>query len=149
MPRPPALKDLLARSSSTKESYKESKKDVKKYESSSDSESEDERESKNSSSKRFTSEKSSVSDDQLDELLREWSKIKKTIVEYEEKEAKCKKLIAKLMDEEDSDSLFSDSYIVKRRIQKRKTITQKDLPSEVWDKYARQIQFPVFTLKKI
>ncbi len=126
---PPSLKSLM-----------HSKKKEQSISSSSDSDDEP---------KRFTSKDSSVSDKQLEQLLMQWSKVKKDILELEEKEKKYKKLISNLMEDDNTDSLFSDTYVVKRRIQKRKTVSQKDLPVDIWERYAKQSEFPVFTLKKI
>lgn len=133
---PPPLNSILYKK-------KESTESRKKYDSES-SQSEDE-----DSPKRFTSKKIPVSDEDLEQLFSQWSKLKKTATELEEKEKQIKKAISNLMDDDETDSLFSDTYTVKRRIQKRRTLSQKDVPEDIWQKYSKEVKFPVYTLKKI
>ena len=139
MPQPPSLKELMKKNKNLKQTYSRE----------SESDSEDSPRLSDTNQKRFTSKKANISDEKLETLLKEWAYTKKRLTELEETEKKYKDSITKLMNKEDTDSLFSDSYIVKRRIQKRKTISQKDLPQELWEKYAKQIEYPVITLKKL
>lgn len=90
-----------------------------------------------------------LSSSELESLLAEWSKIKSQISDLTTKEEKCKKLIHRLLDKEDDDSLYSDNYKVTRRIMSRSQIVRAEVPKDVWDQYSKKISYPVLYLKKI
>ncbi|MDD4931764.1 MAG: hypothetical protein PHG66_06510 [Candidatus Colwellbacteria bacterium] len=92
---------------------------------------------------------SSISDERLDDLMKEWSKVKRNISELEDREKSIKALVTDIMKDENVDSLYTDSYNVVRKIQKRSTVSQKDLPEEIWRKYSKTSEFPVFYLKRV
>lgn len=102
-----------------------------------------------SPSHRSESRSDSISDEKLDELMREWSKVKRNISELEDREKSIKMLVTDIMKDEKVSSLYTDSYKVVRKIQKRSTVTQKDLPEEIWRKYSKTSEFPVFYLKRV
>jgi predicted phage-related endonuclease len=89
-----------------------------------------------------------ISDDKLEDLMREWSKVKIKISELEDREKSIKTLVTDIMKDEGVDSLYTDNYKVTRRTQRRSTVSQKDLPEEVWRKYSKTSEFSVFYLKK-
>ncbi len=90
----------------------------------------------------------SMSEKYLEDLLNEWTKIKEQLSKLEEKQDKIKKLVGRMMDEEKETSFETDSYRVSRRTQTRKSVAQKDLPKDIWDKYSKETTFPVFTVKR-
>jgi predicted phage-related endonuclease len=92
---------------------------------------------------------SSITEEKLDDLLREWSKVKRQISELEGREKSIKELIVDIMKEEGVDSLYTDNYGVVKRIQKRLSVSQKDLPDDIWKRYAKSTEFPVFYLKRV
>ena len=96
-----------------------------------------------------SSSRSNISDEKLEDLMKEWSKVKRNISELEEREKSIKELVSDIMKDESVDSLYTDNYKVVRKIQKRSTVSQKDLPDDIWKKYSRISEFPVFYLKRL
>lgn len=94
-------------------------------------------------------ETSDISDEKLDELMKEWSKVKRQISDLEIREKSIKEFISDIMKDEGISSLNTDNYQVTRRLQKRSTVSQKDLPEEIWKKYSKTSEFPVYYLKRI
>ena len=93
--------------------------------------------------------KSDISDDKLEDLMREWSKVKRQLYEIEEREKSIKSLVADIMNEKDTESIYTDNYKVTKKIQQRSTVSQKDLPEEIWKKYSKVSTFPVYYLKRL
>lgn len=100
------------------------------------------------SDSRSSDRSSSISDERLEDLMKEWSKVKRNISELEDREKSIKVLVTDIMKDEKVDSLYTDNYKVVRRMQKRSTVSQKDLPEELWRKYSKTSEFPVFYLKR-
>ncbi len=90
-----------------------------------------------------------LSEQELDTLLNEWSKVKSQKSKLEEREEKIKKLVMDIMDKQDTNKLYSDNYEVTHREQKRSFISQKDLPEDLWEKYKKTTKFSVVTLKRL
>lgn len=92
---------------------------------------------------------------EVEDLLKEWSKIKRQRAILEEQEDNIKELVAELMDKNSNrnkkgaDILESENYYVTRRTQKRSTISQKDVPRDIWDKYSKTSEYKVYTLKRV
>lgn len=93
--------------------------------------------------------KSGVSDEKLEKLLAEWSKVKHQISQLEHREQDIKELISDIMKEEKTTSLYTENYKVSKKIQSRSHLSQKDVPRDIWDKYSKKIEYPVFHLKRI
>lgn len=90
-----------------------------------------------------------ISDDKLEDLMKEWSKVKRQISELDDREKSIKALVTDIMKDENVSSLYTENYKVERKIQRRSTVSQKDLPEDVWKKYSKTSEFPVFYLKRI
>lgn len=88
-------------------------------------------------------------DEKLDKLLNEWSKIKHQTSQLEQREKKIKELVAEIMNENKSDTIYSENYKVTRRIQNKTHVSQQDVPQEIWEKYAKKSSFPAFYLKRV
>lgn len=94
-------------------------------------------------------ETSDISDEKLDELMKEWSKVKRQISDLETREKSIKEFISDIMKDEGITFLNTDNYQVTKRLQKRSTVSQKDLPEEIWKKYSKTSEFPVYYLKRV
>lgn len=105
---------------------------------------------KSNKSSKFTSESTNrISDEKLEDLMKEWSRVKRQISELEDREKSIKELVNDIMKEENVDSLYTDNYKVTRKIQKRYTVSQRDLPEDIWKKYSKKSEFPVLYLKRV
>lgn len=101
------------------------------------------------SSKSRNSRNSDISEEKLEDLMREWSKVKRNISELEDREKTIKSIVTDIMKDENVDSLYTDNYQVVKKVQKRSSVSQKDLPEDVWKKYSKVSEFPVFYLKRV
>lgn len=90
-----------------------------------------------------------VSDEKLDELMRDWSKVKSKISELEEREKSIKDLITNIMNDNKSDILTTENYNVKRRYMEKSTISKKDVPNDIWEKYSKISKYSAMYLKRL
>lgn len=90
-----------------------------------------------------------VSDEKLDELMRDWSKVKSKISELEEREKSIKDLITNIMNDNKSDTLTTENYNVKRRYMEKATISKKDVPNDIWEKYSKISKYSAMYLKRL
>ena len=80
----------------------------------------------------------------VDLLLQKWDEAKKQIADLEERITKYKKAADKLMEEDNT--LVGKNFSLTKRTMTRETITKRDVPSEVWSKYAKRVSFPAYYL---
>lgn len=88
-------------------------------------------------------------DDKLDKLLHEWSKVKHQISQLEQREKDIKNFVMDTMIEQKTNSLHTENYKVYRRLQKKSHISKDMMPDELWSKYSKKIEYPVFYLRRI
>jgi hypothetical protein len=86
--------------------------------------------------------------EKIDEVLTKWNEIKKQKQRLEEEEEDIKYVIKDLLYELNKSSLSGRKYTVEQKIQTRKTISRKDLPPEIFDKYYKESSTKVLYLKK-
>jgi len=91
---------------------------------------------------------SNVDQQDIDDLLTSWSNAKEQIAGLENSIEKYKRLATRILNRTNTELLQGGSYTLKKRIQSRHTICQKDVPKEVWSRYAKCSEFPVFYLSK-
>ena len=88
-----------------------------------------------------------ISNEEIDSLLNEWNKIKTELSKLSKKDDKCKKLIHNILDLRKTDQLTSTNFKVNRRKMSRLQINKSDVPGDIWDKYSKNITYPVLYLK--
>ncbi len=91
---------------------------------------------------------SNVDQQDIDDLLTNWSHAKEQIADLENRIEKYKRLATRILTRTNTDLLQGGTYTLKKRIQARHTLGQKDVPKEVWSRYAKRSEFPVFYLSK-
>lgn len=91
----------------------------------------------------------SVSPEKLEELFKEWKSIKKQMSELETRETEIKDLIKDLMREVRSDRLKGLKYVVEQKSQSRTTMSKKDVPEDIWEKYSKTSTCKVLYLKRL
>ena len=92
---------------------------------------------------------SDLTDAEVEKLLSEWFKLKKQMKKLEEQDEKIKKLIHKEMDKQDVNKLESKNYVCNRRAGGRETLQKKDVPTSIWEQYAKKTNFKTLTLRKL
>lgn len=87
-------------------------------------------------------------DSDINTLLQRWNDTKEKIKEYEMKCEKYKKIAEKLMEKSGATHLTGDVYKVERRDISKSSIAKKNVPSDIWEKYATTASYSAFYLKK-
>ena len=91
---------------------------------------------------------SHVNQDDVTKLLEKWSLARDQIADLEVSIEKYKRLAAKIMTHDDTNSISSDVYTLKKRDLSRQSLARADVPSEVWTKYAKSSKFSAYYLTK-
>ena len=86
--------------------------------------------------------------DDVDTLLKKWDETKEQISLLEKKLEKYKKYAERIMDNEDKDEINNSRYSLTRRNMSRTTLSKDDIPKDIWSKYARNINYPMYILRK-
>lgn len=89
-----------------------------------------------------------ISKDKVDELLSRWNGLKRQKSDIEQEEEEIKELIKELMSETGKNYLDGRKYSAELKKQSRKTISRKDLPEDLWDKYCKTSSCEILYLKK-
>ena len=86
----------------------------------------------------------------MDDLLTKWKMLHDESATLEKKKQKIRQKIEKIMTEQGSGSYENTDFKVVQRVQNRASITQKNVPPDIWDKYAtiNRVQFISITPKK-
>ena len=91
---------------------------------------------------------SSVNATDIATLLERWSEAKAELAELEKKVEKYKRLANRVMDQQGGNELSSTYYTLKRKNMSRTTISKRDVPKQVWDRYARTCSYPAYYLSE-
>jgi hypothetical protein len=82
------------------------------------------------------------------ELLEKWYDAKQQISELEDKIEKYKKIADNIMDHKNTDTLSCDKYTLSKKDMNKTSISKKDLPIEIWEKYSKESFYSAFYLSK-
>jgi len=86
--------------------------------------------------------------DDINTLLEKWNDTKEQISLLEKKLEKYKKYAERIMDNEDKDEIINSYYSLTRRNMSRMTLSKDDMPKDIWIKYSRNINYPMYILRK-
>ena len=84
----------------------------------------------------------------IDDLLNKWHQTKKEISELEKKLDKYKKYAKSIMEDSECDEIKNSKFTLKRKNINKIVLTKKDVPPEIYKKYASTSNFDMFTLKE-
>lgn len=90
-----------------------------------------------------------MSSKDIDELLEIWNETKTKIADLEKKCDKYKQYCERLMKKMNVDILSGSRYYVSRSQVTRSTMSKKDVPDDVWNKYASKCTYPSYYVKKV
>ena len=88
------------------------------------------------------------SNEDIDTLLEKWYETKQQIALLEKKCDKYKKYAEKIMNNSDISQLSNNLYTLTKREMSRDVLSKDDLPKEIWNKYSRNISYPMYLIKK-
>ena len=81
--------------------------------------------------------------------LRDWYEMKQTISELTKKCEKQRKIAEKIMKDENINIIKQGGMKVERKIQQKTSVNKKNIPKEVWEKYATISRYDAFYMKKL
>lgn len=82
------------------------------------------------------------------ETVEKFLEIKKQLSELEKRHEKYRKWIESYMEKEQMMEIEHDNITIKLTKQQRESVSKKDLPPEVWSKYAKRTSFNVIKVSK-
>ena len=89
---------------------------------------------------------SNVSEPDIANLLQRWHADKAQIAASEQRIEKYKRLANKILNNIGKDTVSSANYALRRSQISRTTIAKRDVPVQVWEKYARSCTYPAYYL---
>jgi hypothetical protein len=85
-----------------------------------------------------------INEKDIEDLLEKWHKTKKDISDLEAKCDKYKKLAEKILTTTGANSVSSSTYKLTRKNMSRETLAKKDVPTDVWNKYSRKVEYSAY-----
>jgi hypothetical protein len=83
---------------------------------------------------------SNLSKKEIEQLIISFQEVKQQIKEFEEQESLLKKEIIQIMKDYEVSELKGKTCRVQLRSMSRQTISKKDVPSDIWDRYSKTSQ---------
>lgn len=84
----------------------------------------------------------------LDDLLQDWESAKAKLKKYEEIVESRRKAVMRYMLDKQTKEIKTSHYSVKMSTATRETLTKKDVPREIWDKYSKKVSYETCVLRK-
>lgn len=79
--------------------------------------------------------------------LNDWHEIKQNIKRLEKRSERYRRIIEKYMTDKGLRKLTQNDHTVSLQSRTTSSISRKDIPSDVWEKYCKTSQYNVLTLK--
>lgn len=84
----------------------------------------------------------------IQNLLKKWADAKTEIADLEKKIEKYKRVVNRFMDEKGNNTITSSQYTLRRKEMSRATISKKNVPTEIWNKYSKPSTYKAYYLSK-
>ncbi len=84
----------------------------------------------------------------MSDLLRDWYQLKQKIAALQAKETKIRQTMIRLMKEQNTQFLSAGEYSVKLTDSVRSSLSKKDCPPEIWDRYSKKTQVQTCQVRK-
>lgn len=82
----------------------------------------------------------------IETLLEKWFETKQKISELEEKCEKYKRCTERIMNNKDINEISTSFHKVKRREITRTSLSKKDVPKDIWNKFSKENTYSVYYL---
>lgn len=90
-----------------------------------------------------------TSEGNVEELLFKWYDAKQQIIELENKIEKYKSIAENIMDHKNTDILISSKLKLQKKDINKTSLSKKDLPIDIWNKYSKEHFYSAFYISKI
>jgi hypothetical protein len=84
----------------------------------------------------------------IQNLLKKWADAKTEIADLEKKIEKYKRVVNRFMDEKGNNTITSSQYTLRRKEMSRATISKKNVPTEIWNRYSKPSTYKAYYLSK-
>jgi hypothetical protein len=84
----------------------------------------------------------------IKEAVEEWYKAKEKVAFHEKQVDKLKQKVIEYMKEKEVETIVTTNYIVSKRVLSRDSLTKKDVPEDIWKKYARNLSYDAYYIKE-
>ena len=84
----------------------------------------------------------------IDSIFRKWNDAKNQISELEKKIEKYKKVMGKMMDNQEKNTISGEDFSLCRKTISSRTILKKNIPEHIWDTYSSPKEYKSYYLKK-
>uniref|UniRef100_A0A6C0DZX6 Uncharacterized protein n=1 Tax=viral metagenome TaxID=1070528 RepID=A0A6C0DZX6_9ZZZZ len=84
----------------------------------------------------------------VDNLLEKWYEAKQQINDLESKINNYKRIAENIMEHKNVESLMNDKFLLQKKDINKTTISKKDLPIEIWNKYSKENFYSAFYISK-
>ena len=88
-------------------------------------------------------------DAEFDAVCQKWNWAKSEKAAMEKIVEQSKTAIENMLMDRRTNEIKTESYEVKKSEQSREFVTKKDMPADIWDKYAKKSSFSVLALKPL
>lgn len=90
-----------------------------------------------------------MSESDIERDIERYLSLKEELSSLEKKVDKYKQRVEEYMEKNKKDKLMYDKYIVTRNLTKRSTISKKNVPSDIFNRYSTETSYYVYNFKKI
>jgi formiminotetrahydrofolate cyclodeaminase len=91
----------------------------------------------------------STSTIEIKDILQKWADAKAEIAELEKNIEKYKRVVNRIMDQKGNNTITSSKFTLRRKEMSRSTMSKKNVPTEIWNKYSRPCTYKAYYISKI
>jgi hypothetical protein len=91
----------------------------------------------------------STSTIEIKDILQKWADAKTEIAELEKNIEKYKRVVNRIMDQKGNNTITSSKFTLRRKEMSRSTMSKKNVPTEIWNKYSRPCTYKAYYISKI
>ncbi len=84
----------------------------------------------------------------IKEAVEEWYKAKEKVAFYEKQSEKLKQQVIDYMKNKEVETLVTTNYVVSKKSMSRDSLSKKDVPDDIWKKYAKNISYDAYYIKE-
>jgi len=84
----------------------------------------------------------------IKEAVEEWYKAKEKVAFYEKQSEKFKQQVIEYMKNKEVETIVTTNYIVSKKSMSRDSLSKKDVPDDLWKKYAKNISYDAYYIKE-
>lgn len=89
-----------------------------------------------------------MEDKDIDKLAEKWNRCKREIADLEKKMKRYRDKIEEEMNDQSVNHLDTNKYYISRISCSKTTMTKKDVPEDIWDKYCKRCKYYMYNIKE-